>query len=178
MTAKALSLLAALPLLAGCPIDQPLPTVGGPFLLPPPRIVFELVSPQETTIDVSKTCPTTPTFTFKATLADENREEQVEARWFVDYLVPGNTGVQAFDNPQPSANAEDILRPVRDFLWTPGDYGTFAAPVHVVELVASNAFYALGTTGLPLPNRTPTPGGETQVFRWVLRYVDTGGRCG
>jgi hypothetical protein len=101
----------------------------------------------------------------------------VDARWFVDYRIPDNVGVADADQPPPSGNASDPTRPVRDFVWSPLDYGTFASPVHVVELVVSNGFWPLNTPGLSLPNRSPQPNRETQVFRWVFRYVDSGGAC-
>lgn len=169
-------LALALALLPGCPIDQPLQVISG--VRSSPRIVFERLSPQGTIIDVSKTCPSTPQFTLQAILVDENLVEAVEARWFVDYQVPGNVGLADFDEPAPSAGGSDPARRVRDFVWSPLDYGTFLSPVHVVELVVSNGFWPLNRPGLALPNRTPQEGFETQVFRWVFRYVDPpGGQC-
>lgn len=170
-------LLAVLPLLAGCPIDQPLPTVAGGATLPPPRIVFERLSPQDTVVPVSKIC-TAPLFPLTAEVADENREEVVEARWFVDYASPGNTGVAASESVDPSPDPSNIYRPLTAFYFAPLDYGPTTGPPHVVELVASNRFWAQGTPGLPLPNRTPLTGYETQVFRWVFVWVDPpAGRC-
>lgn len=169
--------LLALPLalLPGCPIDQPLQDIRD--VRSSPRIVFERLSPQATIIDVSKTCTPPPRFTLHATLVDENLAEDVEARWFVDYQVPGNVGVQYGDHPAPSPSGSDPTRAVSDFVWEPLDYGTFLSPVHVVELVVSNGFWPLNHPGLALPNRTPQERFETQVFRWVFRYVDTGGLC-
>jgi hypothetical protein len=82
---------------------------------------------------------------------------------------------QSSASPSPS----DIYRTLTAFVFAPLDYGPIAASPHVVELVASNGFYALGTPGLSLPNRTPLPGRETQVFRWVFQWVDPPavGRC-
>jgi hypothetical protein len=170
--------LLALPLawLAGCPIDQPLPVLSG--VRSSPRIVFEEVSPKGTIIDVSKVCSSTPQFTLQAILVDENLVEAVEARWFVDYQVPGNVGLADTSEPAPSPSGSDATRRVRDFIWSPLDYGTFLSPVHVVELVVSNGFWPLNHPGDPLPNRTPQTDRETQVFRWVFRYVDPpGGQC-
>jgi hypothetical protein len=42
----------------------------------------------------------------------------------------------------------------------------------VLELVVSNGFYDPVTDPGPTPNRTPRPGFETQVYRWVFTYAD------
>jgi hypothetical protein len=165
----------------GCPLPQAVPAVGrnGQVLVPAPRIVYELLSPQSTVVDVAKTCPAAPQFTLSASVSDENTIEAVEARWFVDYDAMSASGIQAFSFPEPDpADPSNPRRAVDPFIFAPVDWEGPGYALHVVELVVSNGFRVLGEPGLRLPNRTPQDGYETQVFRWVFRYVDPpGGLC-
>ncbi len=178
----ALALLALLPFLAGCPLPQAVPGENqAGTAAPVPRIVFEDTTPMETAIDVAKNCPAAPVFTLRATLYDANNLEVVEGRWFLDYdPIALNIGTVRLDTSPGSSNPADVKRALAPFAfdkltdWQGPTYGT-----HVVELVISNGFYALG--GDPaggLPNRTAHDGYATQTHRWVFRYVDSGGRCG
>jgi hypothetical protein len=175
-----LALLAAAAALSGCPLPQAVPEIGlnGQVLVPAPRIVYELVNPQVTVVDIQKSCPSQPRFSLSAVIADESTTEAVEARWFVDYDAASQTtsSVAASEFPLPDPDPTNPHRALSPFVFLPGDWQG-AQALHVVELVVSNGFYATTETGLPLPNRTPQPGYETQVFRWVFRFVDSGGAC-
>lgn len=169
--------LAALALSAtACPLPQSLPAVDSSAAAP--RIPFELLSPQQPIIDISKGCPAQPVFRLRATIVDADRSQPVEARWFQDYDPATNVGAVQIDNPAGSTRADDFTRPLRDRLFLPPDWQGPAFGVHVVELVVSNGFRPLGEDPLAaFPNRTTFPGYDTQVFRWVFRYVDAGGGC-
>lgn len=173
-------LAAAVAALAGCPIPQPLGDTSTTGSTVGPRIVFELLAPQATIVDLSPACPSPPVFPLSATLLDENRDDPVDARWFVNYRVPPDridpARVDASVPPSPDVN--DPLRALAPFPFAPLDYSAATTGQFVVELVASNGFYPIGTAGLAMPNRTPRPGHDTQVFRWVFRYVASGGSCG
>jgi hypothetical protein len=177
LSGRALGGLLALAL-GGCPIPQPLPEVvsvsGG--TIPPPRIVVESVVPPDAIILVSQTCDSVE-FSLTATVIDENTEEQVEARWFMDYdasVSPNRDPLLTTSLPPPTPDS--AVRPVPEYRFSPSLADSWT--VHVIELVISNGFYSPG--GEPadkLPNRTAQPGFETQVYRWVFQSVSTGGRC-
>lgn len=169
--------LAAALLLAGCPLPQALPdTVTGGTVGFGPRIAFELVAPQSTFVDVGKGCTAAPRFDLHATVVDADRLEPVKARWFVDYHPVTNFGIAREDDA--AGNAQDFLRPLATFAYVLPDWQGLDFPAHVVELVVSNAFKDLNLSTDPLPNRMPPAGRDTQIFRWVFRYVDAGGSCG
>ncbi len=162
----------------GCPLPQAVPSVVGQVRVPAPRIVYELLAPQATVVNVAKTCGALPQFTLSASVSDENPAEAVEARWFVDYDPQTASGIQAFSFPVPNpADPSNPRRAVEPFIFAPADWEGPAYALHVVELVVSNGFYSVGVPGLPFPNRTPLDGFETQVFRWVFHFVDSGGAC-
>jgi hypothetical protein len=182
---RRLALLAGvtLSLLAACPLPQPLPSVGHEDggTVTPPRIFIQSVSPPETVIQVSLSCPTPPAFTVSVDIIDDDTAERVDARWFVDY-APDAANSRLLGGPEDNEGPVDptvTLRHLLPVVFTPNDFSPTPAPgvVHVLELVVSNGFYPLNTPDLPQPNRTPQPGYETQVFRWVFQYVATGGRC-
>ncbi|MBI5066665.1 MAG: hypothetical protein HZB56_00380 [Deltaproteobacteria bacterium] len=168
-------LSASLLLLAGCPLPQALPeTVAGGTGGFGPRIAFELVAPQSTFVDVGKACATPPRFDLHATVVDRDQLEAVKARWFVDYHPATNFGIARQDDA--AGNGQDFLRPLPSFAYVLQD-GAGEYPVHVVDLVVSNGFKDLDLSADALPNRMPVPGRDTQTFRWVFRYVDSGGSC-
>ena len=166
---------AAAALVAGCPLPQPLAEVarvdGG--TVAPPRIVAESAVPPDTTILVSRSCATA-VFSLGAEVEDVNTTEAVEARWFVDYS-PDVVQIPFVETVPASADSSNPIRTVPPYAFDALKAGT-AAPLHVVELVVSNAFQPISTTS-PAQNRTAQPGYETAVYRWVFQYVDTGGRC-
>ena len=170
---------AALALLAGCPLPQAVPEVGlvpGGTLIPAPRIVPEKVRPSSTFIDVSRTCPEAPQITFHATISEFDPSATPEVRWFVDYDPVSNSGIQGIpESPPYPPGSTDTYRDVTPRLFTASRWQDPSVAVQVVELVTSNGF--LAGDGGPLPNRSPRPNQETQVFRWVIRYVATGGAC-
>jgi hypothetical protein len=161
--------------LAGCPLPQPLPAVEGNISVTPPRILTESVRPSEVVVRVGSDCPEDAFIPFGAILDDPDLEDIVEARWFVDYAT-GAAGVQQNDFPAASPDGTDTRRALADFRFFPGRY--LAAVPHVVEVVVSNGFYAIGQDpiGAAQPNRTPQPSYETQLFRWLVVY-EAGGRC-
>ncbi|HET7753512.1 MAG TPA: hypothetical protein VFK85_06355 [Anaeromyxobacteraceae bacterium] len=165
------SLAAAL---AGCPLPQPVPTVEGDVSVTPPRILTETVVPADGVVRVAPDCAPEAFVPFSGTLDDPDLDDAVEVRWFVDYS-PGMPGVQQNDFPAASPDGTDTRRALPDFRFFPARY---APGPHVVEVVVSNGFYSLGRDppGSLQPNRTPQPGYETQVFRWLIVY-EAGGRC-
>jgi len=179
---RGIAAAAGLVVLCACPIPQAVPEVGllpNGSLVPAPRIVPERVQPSSTFIDISRACPAAPRITFQATISEFDVSATPEARWFVDYDPVANSGVQAFDRPAAPPGASDTYRSVAPFTppalalrWQDPTVG-----VQVVELVVSNGFLPPGDARATLPNRTPQPTHETQVFRWVIRYLTTGGVC-
>jgi hypothetical protein len=162
-------------LLAGCPLPQSIPSsVGnGPGL----QIVFELMSPRTTFIDIAKGCPSRPTFTLRGSLSDVDLTEHIEARWFADYDPISSYGILREDTDVLDGNGVAVLRPLPDFVYAPSDWAGPGYAVHVVEVVVSNGFDPRpNQLELAMPNRTPSSG-QSQSFRWVFRYVDVGGAC-
>jgi len=173
-------------ILGGCPIPQPLPGVGsvdGGLPITPPRVLSDSAHPglALTYYGPIASCPVGSHFDVSATLIDENSEEPVEVRWFVDYdpdSQPLRTPLQIQTLPPP-ADPTQYLRYPSSFPFTPWDFDRPAERVHVVELTVSNGFLPVGVAGPPgsLPNRTAAAGYEVQVFRWTFQPSATGG-CG
>jgi hypothetical protein len=153
----------------------------------PPRIKIEDVTPIETFVDVEPdpgVCGPDPVFTLSARLVDDNTVEEVVARWFLDYQpsLPEQTPIWEDSIPPPEPTAIDPrIRDVPSRPFRAYNFSTApaAGDVHVVELVVSNGFAQEPATPPPgwRPYRMPATNFETQVFRWVLRYVP-GGACG
>jgi hypothetical protein len=178
-----LAALAAAVALAACPLPQPVASVkreGGVTTTTPPRVDPSSAVPGETLVKVSTDCPEPPTFQVSATLVDDDTTELVSARWFVDYAPDVLSSRPVFSEDVPGSEDATVttrgLTPLALTLGPPLDSAAGAA--HVVELVVSNGFYPLYTDGLALPNRTPQPGFETQVFRWVFQFDPTSDDCG
>ena len=178
--------LVAAALLGACPIPQPLPGVGqidAGLPITPPRIVTASARPAEvlTGYGPPATCPGGATIAVSADVIDENPDEPVDVRWFVDYDPASqllNTPRQEEQLPPPQ-DPTQVLRTPRPFSFRPSDFDVPAPRPHVVEIVVSNGFLPAGQP-LPdggLPNRQPAPGYETQVFRWTFEEVPDGG-CG
>jgi hypothetical protein len=185
-----LALVAALAL-AGCPLPQPLPesmAVDGGTVTPP-RIVADSASPKDTVVPVGTTAATAPAgnnpncpppdgtdFAISAQIEDDNTDETVDARWFVDYqTTPGDSYpamISSIPAPTPASSAREV--PPYHF-----KFEKYAGTTHVVELVVSNGFYPLDEepADIPLPHRSPRPGYETQVYRWVFQTAAQGWRC-
>jgi hypothetical protein len=180
------AVFAAGAVLGGCPIPQPLPGVGpidGGLPITPPRVLTDSAHPglAMTAYGPLASCPAGSHFDVSATLADENSEEPVEVRWFVDYdpdSQPLRTPLQVETLPPP-ADPTQYLRYPSSFPFTPWDFDRPTERVHVVELTVSNGFLPVGAAVPPgsLPNRTAAPGYEVQVFRWTFQPSLTGG-CG
>lgn len=189
MRRNALAALAVAPALAaalsGCPIPQPLPDYPAGAVTPP-RIVVDGIGNGQTVVRVPAGCPAAPTYDLGATLIDVDTIEVVQARWFVNY-EPGDssryTPLNEADIPGANANPPVTERTVPKFTFRPYDgfptientgagSGRNAGAMHVVELVVSNGFDP-AANGFPatLPNRTPLPGFETQVYRWMFITV-------
>ncbi|GEJ57471.1 hypothetical protein [Anaeromyxobacter diazotrophicus] len=175
--ALAVSAVAAA-LLAGCPLPQPLAEVarvdGG--VISPPRIVAESAVPAETIIFVSQGC-SAAVFSLGAEVEDVNTLEAVEARWFVDYQAT----LPQIPLSQPVPAGDDPANPIRAVVPYPFDAVAWnnGVPLHVVELVVSNAFKAITPTDAR-QNHSAQDGFETAVYRWVFQYVPAGdarGRC-
>jgi len=165
-------------LLTGCPIPQAVPEVGvgpGGPLVPAPRIVPEKVIPASTFVDVSRGCPAAPQIAFHATISEFDAAANPEVRWFVDYDPVDNFGTAFSESIPFPTGSTDTYRPVTPLPFEARRWQDPAVTVQVVELVVSNGF--VGGLGGPRPNRTPQTNHETQVFRWVVRYVSTGGAC-
>jgi hypothetical protein len=180
------AVFAAGAVLGGCPIPQPLPGVGpidGGLPITPPRVLTDSAYPglAMTAYGPLASCPAGSHFDVSANLVDENSEEPVEVRWFVDYdpdSQPLRTPLQVETLPPP-ADPTQYLRYPSSFPFTPWDFDQPTERVHVVELTVSNGFLPVGAAVPPgsLPNRTAAPGYEVQVFRWTFQPGPTGG-CG
>jgi hypothetical protein len=170
--------LAALLLLAACPLPQSVPSVPAGSVTPPRIVEDATLTPAGTTVPFDPTCPAAPQpFTVTATVADENFSEAVDYRWFVDYdpaVQPGYMPLARGTLDPPTAEPF-TLRPVKpDFVVRPADF-TPASGTHVLELVVSNGFDQrpdLEQGLLPLPYRTPLSDAqnryEVQSHKWVF----------
>jgi hypothetical protein len=177
------ALAAAAVALAGCPLPQPVASVkreDGASTTTPPRVDPSTAVPSEALVKVSTTCPEPPTFHVGATLVDDDTSEIVSVRWFVDYAPDQVRSLPLFSEDVPgSEDATETTRALTPLALTLGPpLDTAAGTVHVLELVVSNGFYPLYTEGLALPNRTPQPGFETQVFRWAFQFDPASDDCG
>jgi hypothetical protein len=156
--------------------------VDGGLPITPPRILTASAVPALAITGYLLTgCPSGSAFDVSATIIDENSEEQVEVRWFVDY-DPDN---QIFRTPvftetlPPPTDSTQYRRYPKGLSFSPWDYTPYTGGVHVVEMTISNGFLPINAA-VPagsLPNRTPAPGYEVQVFRWTFEPAPTGG-CG
>lgn len=174
--------LAALPLLAGCPIPQPLVEISK-TKVPPPRIINDAtLTPAGTTQVYDPTCPVAKSFSVAAVLGDDNTEDVDDYRWFADYqptvqsrylpLAEGTLG--------PPTAAPLDRRPVPAFAFRPADFDAGTPATHVLELVVSNGFMPGDQAQqemLALPYRTPDSLHEVQAFRWVFVPVAGSGGC-
>lgn len=177
------AVFAAGAVLGGCPIPQPLPGVGpidGGLPITPPRVLTDSTHPglAMTSYGPLASCPVGSRFDVSATLVDENSEEPVEVRWFVDYdpdSQPLRTPLHVQTLPPPADPAQ-YLRYPSSFPFTPWDFDRPTERVHVVEMTVSNGFLPVGAAVPPgsLPNRTAAPGYEVQVFRWTFQPSPTG----
>ena len=166
-------------LLAGCPLVQPLPGVqpldGG--TVTPPRVAIDTVTPSASIIPYeTQGCPGgAPSFQIQLTVRDEVPDSPVEGRWFVDYdPVDPRRQLEvfpAFVSPPQQDGVFD--RPVPPLAFNPS-LPWSSEPVHVLEFVIANGFASDG----PLPYRTPSPGNETQLYRWVFVPAPGSGACG
>jgi hypothetical protein len=167
-------LAAALPLLPGCPIPQPLAEVSktGSGTVTPPRIVVEatpagVIGTLLGVVPYDPACPGTPRFTVRAAVIDDNTDEVANFRWFEDYdvnLPTVNPLLVGTDQLPPPAAQPLNRREVPDLPYWPAAGGGF----HLLELVVSNGF---GPLANPPRNRAPAEGYEVQVFRWVFKAV-------
>jgi hypothetical protein len=182
---RRLVLLAALCGLAGCPLPQPVAEYPATGTIAPPRIKIADVTPIDTFVLVDPVTCTDPIFTLSATLVDDNTTEEVVARWFLDYDPADLTHQVPIHEeqipPPPTGTPDPRARDVEPYLFQA--YLLTPAPVdgdvHVIELVVSNGFAPEPTPPPPSgwrPYRTPATNFETQLFRWVFRYVP-GGAC-
>jgi hypothetical protein len=169
-------------MLAGCPIPQPLPGVGNIDAgVTPPRILFDGVRPNATFIpydDAPGACDGGPRFEVRATVVDPNPDDVVEGRWFADYdpdpihLLSNPRETFTFVPVLPDQTSHDAV-----FQFAPTDPALSAYSVQLLELVVSNGFESTTPDG-GLPNRTPRPGYETQVYRWVFQPLPGSAACG
>ncbi len=179
--------LAALLLLAACPLPQTVPSVP-PGSVTPPRILEAVSRPSATsptlttagtTVAFDPACLTAQPFTVTVTVADENFSEAVDYRWFVDYspIDPNRYNyLPQSGQLDPPVQEPFTLRPVPDLtLFRPASYGN--ATLHVLELVVSNGFdKSADQAALPLPYRTPLSAAqnryEVQSHKWVFVPVN------
>jgi hypothetical protein len=169
------ALVLAAPLGTGCPIPQTVPEYPKGTSITPPRIVAETAVPtsERSVIRVPMGCPA-PTIEMMASLVDENTSETVESRWFLNYDKDDSSRyipVQPPDRIQPPLEGDPnaTTREIPSYPFKPYDWIADVGTLQIVELVLSNGFPpADEEVGQPLPYRTPLPGFETQVFRWVF----------
>jgi hypothetical protein len=172
--------------LGACFIPQPLPGVGSidaGLPITPPRVQTTSAVPQLAMTDYGPlaSCPAGSAFSISANVIDENTEEPIEVRWFVDY-DPGNQALRTplqVETLPPPTDSKQYTRYPKPFVFIPWDFDRPTQRVHVVELTVSNGFLPVGAA-VPegdLPNRTAAPGYEVQVFRWTFQPAAAGG-CG
>ena len=192
----ALAALALAATLVGCPLPQPLPDYP-PGTITPPRIVVDdsvtQISSPETIVRVPASCPPgrEPVYALDAQLRDANTIEAIDVRWFVNYdpTNPVAYTWQQQETVNATSPADPTLRDIRAFDFHPYPYdgvkqqpsdpqvaGDAPGALHVVELVVSNGFDPAGTRAR-LPNRSPAPGFEIQVYRWVFLNVAESQGC-
>lgn len=161
--------------LSGCPIPQPLPDYP-PGTATPPRILVEQIRVRSaleprTVIPVPLDCATEPTYPIDVVLHDDVARGAT-ARWFVDYQPePGGYGREQEDTILPPQSPTELTEVVPTYTFYPYRPAMPAAgTVRVVDLVVSSNFAADPTAG-PMPYKTPEPGYETAVYRWVFKLV-------
>jgi hypothetical protein len=171
--------------LAACPLPQPLPGAGkvDGGTLTPPRVLTSSVVPGTTLVRYDPACPGGAQFQLGATLVDENTEDTVVARWFVDYDSAGQPlyAVHREQTSPPPADPEQTARQLTPFSFRPGDFDGPSPRVHVVEVVISTGFLPVTSEPAPdggLTNRLTLPGYETQLFRWVFDPAPGSDACG
>jgi len=167
-------------LLSGCPIPQAVPEIvlsPGGSLVPASRIVPEQTTPASTFIDLSRGCAEAPRVEFRAIISEFDARATPEARWFIDYDPSTSYGVIKLESPPAPADTGNPYRTLTPLVFHAVRWQDPAVPVQVVELVVSNGFAKLGDLTVALPNRSPQRDYETQVFRWLIRYVPSGGVC-
>jgi hypothetical protein len=173
--------------LAGCPLPQALPDYPSTGTITPPRILSDLVTPLDTVVELGPGCAAPPAVTLTASAVYDDTTKPFDARWFVDYRP--DRLLQARDQSRETipvpANGIDLVRPITPWVFHPYLYdpGADAAAqqafrdgggIHVVELVVSNGFQP-DPGPAARPWRSPDQNFETQVYRWVFRYVPGAG---
>ncbi|HSD20066.1 MAG TPA: hypothetical protein VLC54_08515 [Anaeromyxobacter sp.] len=173
-------------LLAGCPLPQPLPDYPEGEPITPPRIVVDdtirSVTYPESVVRVPAGCAQEPVYQLSASLRDAITNENVVARWFVNYDPTNRPSVtpQFPEEIPPPDGGDQTLRATRPFEFPAYQYASVAGSgergspgaLHVVELVVSNGFDPnADTPTAELPYRKPKLGFEVQIYRWVFLTV-------
>ncbi|HUK66747.1 MAG TPA: hypothetical protein VLV17_07950 [Anaeromyxobacteraceae bacterium] len=166
--AKAAAALALT--LAACPLPQPLNEFYDGGSVTPPIILTDQVVPQGTLLLAGKNCPSNSGFALQAAVSSVDTTYPVEARWFIDYDPRSNWGIYQ-DDVIPLTPTETVGSD--EFVFVPPPYDGSTA-LHVVEVVVSNGFAAAGDQSVAQPNRTARSGFETQLYRFVFEYSDSG----
>lgn len=194
MRPRTVAALAAAAALVGCPIPQPLPDYPAGTITPPRILTATLPIAGDSIIPVPADCSTTsPQYDLGGRIFYQD-SVKVEARWFVDYrkdltsrTVIQNTNREVPPDPDPLVLDRDLP----GFAFRPYDYPipaelglavgtTTSSPgvAHVVELVVSNGFDpAASAPPAAAPNKTPLPGFETQLYRWMFFTVAESTGC-
>ncbi len=164
-----------------CPLPQPLPGVtridGG--TITPPRIQVASALPADTIVYYDPGACSAPGvlgFALGASVVDQNTDEVVDVRWFVDYDKAGVTATPWGEEQIPApTDPEQFIRTVTSQRFNPvsNPFSGPGSPPHVVELVVTNG----GFTSDPLPSRSPATGYEVEIFRWVFE-PRVGAACG
>lgn len=182
--------LLAAAALAGCPIPQPLPDYP-PGTITPPRILVDQIPLNGNAVQlVPADCATEPEYPLSASVHDTNNIETIAARWFVNYdprflqyynpihtdAVPPDPNPLLLTRAVPPSGPLSFRpyqhAPPKDAPPASGPPYPGAGILRVVELVVSNGFDpTVDAPPAELPNRTPLPGFETQVYRWVFLTV-------
>ena len=173
-------------LLAGCPLPQPLPDYPEGEPVTPPRIVVDdtirSVTYPESVVRVPAGCAQEPVYQLSTFLRDAITNENVVARWFVNYdptnrpsvtpqfpeEIPPPTGVI-----RPSARRARSSSPRISTLPSRGA-AREAARVRCTSSSSSCRTDSIRTrTRRPpsFPYRKPKLGFEVQVYRWVFLTV-------
>ena len=173
------ALASALAAAAACPLPQPLPGVtridGG--TITPPRIAVASALPSDTILYYDPAVclvPGAAPFTLSASVVDQNTDEVVDVRWFVDYVAPYGTSPWQSELIAAPTEPDQFVRALESRTFNPARDTPDPNALHVVEVVVTNG----GFVNEPLPNRSAAPGYEVEIFRWVFQPKASFDHCG
>ena len=157
-------------LLMSCLIPQDIDVIPEPPPTPthPPRIVLEKVQPaDQAVLVIEKEC--TQPVQFRVDVYDEDTDQKIQVRWFVNY--PDNVETWSNRVQQPTGSR---VRQIDPFELDPSDVRLLPDVVYPVDVVVADEFESDAST--PPANRAVKnqPGvGASSTYRWVV-WMKTG----